>query len=360
MTNKKTLKLIFEDGTTHTGQPFGHEGAVAGEVVFNTAMVGYTESLTDPSYAGQILVMTYPLIGNYGIPGNEKEDNIPAFLESYKIHIAGLIVSDYVDEYSHWNAKKSLSDWLKEHEIPAITGVDTRALTNLLREKGTITGKITSDNMDVEWFNPKDINIVEKVSTKSIREYGSGKYRIILVDCGVKNNIIRNLVNRDSTVKVVPWDYDFNNENYDGLFISNGPGDPMNCMATIQNIKTALSKNTPIYGICLGNQLLALAAGATTHKLKYGHRSHNQPVIKVDSDTCYITSQNHGYAIDANTLPSDWEVLFKNLNDETIEGIKHKTLPYFSSQFHPEAAGGPTDTEFLFDEFMQLVKKHSK
>ncbi len=358
MINNNKLRLILEDGTFFTGKPFGFERATAGEVVFNTAMVGYTESLTDPSYAGQILVITYPIIGNYGIPGDERENDIPSFHESYKIHIAGLIVSNYVDEYSHWNAKKSLSEWLKEHKVPAITGVDTRALTKLLREKGTINGKIVENNKDVDWFNPKDTNVVKDVSTQVVREYGQGKYKIILVDCGVKNNIIRNLLKWDTTVKVVPWDYNFNEEEYDGLFISNGPGDPMNCQKTIQHLKTALVREKPIYGICLGNQLLALAAGATTYKLKYGHRSHNQPVLKVDTNTCYITSQNHGYAIDANSLPSNWKVLFKNLNDRTIEGIKHKTLPFFSSQFHPEAAGGPTDTEFLFDEFLQLVQAH--
>jgi carbamoyl-phosphate synthase small subunit len=321
-------------------------------------MVGYTESLTDPSYAGQILVMTYPIIGNYGIPGNEQEYHIPKFHESYKIHVAGLIVSNYVHEYSHWNAKKSLSDWLKQYEIPTITGIDTRALTKHLREKGSANGKITSNSSDIDWFNPKNINIVEKVSCKEVNKYGNGKYKIILVDCGVKNNIIRNLVKRDATVKVVPWDYNFNNEDYDGLFISNGPGDPMKCSATIENLKIALQRKKPIYGICLGNQLLALAAGASTFKLKYGHRSHNQPVLQVGTNRSFITSQNHGYAINSNTLPNDWEILFKNLNDETVEGIKHKRLPYFSSQFHPEAAGGPTDTEFLFDDFMKLVEKY--
>jgi carbamoyl-phosphate synthase small subunit len=230
----KDLILTLEDGTEFIGQSFGHFGNVAGEVVFNTAMVGYTESLTDPSYAGQILVMTYPIIGNYGIPGNELENHIPNFHESYKIHVAGLIVSNYVHEYSHWNAKKSLSDWLQEYKIPAVTGVDTRALTKHLREKGTANGKITSGNSDIDWFNPKNINIVKEVSSKDVNEYGNGNYKIILVDCGVKNNIIRNLIKRDATVKVVPWDYNFNNEDYDGLFVSNGPGDPMKCQVRLR------------------------------------------------------------------------------------------------------------------------------
>jgi carbamoyl-phosphate synthase small subunit len=355
---KDSMKLVLEDGTEIKGQSFGYEGSIAGEVVFNTAMVGYTESLTDPSYAGQILVLTYPLIGNYGIPGYEIKDGLPAFHESNRIHIAGLVVSSYVHEHSHWNAGKSLSDWLIENNIPAITGVDTRVLTKYLRNKGTVNGKIVMGYADVDWFNLKDTNIVEKVSINKTQEYGTGKQKIILVDCGVKNNIIRNLVKRDATVKVVPWNYDFNKEEYDGLFISNGPGDPIKCETTINNLRQALQREKPIYGICLGNQLLALAAGASTYKLKYGHRSHNQPVLKVDTDTCYITSQNHGYAIDANSLPDNWEVLFKNLNDDTVEGIKHKTKPFFSSQFHPEAAGGPTDTEFLFDEFMQYVREY--
>lgn len=354
----KNVTLKLEDGTAFTGTSFGHEGAVAGEVVFNTAMVGYTESLTDPSYAGQILVMAYPLIGNYGIPGSQQENKLPKFHESHKIHVAGLVVSEYVNEHSHWNAEKSLSDWLKEHKIPAIQGVDTRALTKHLREKGSANGKITYNNTHVDWFNPKNTNIVKEVSCKEVKKYGSGKYKIILVDCGVKNNIIRNLIKRNATVKVVPWDYNFNNEDFDGLFISNGPGDPMNCQNTIKNLTTALQHKKPIYGICLGNQLLALAAGASTFKLKYGHRSHNQPVIRTGTNNCFVTSQNHGYAINGNSLPNDWEVLFENLNDGTVEGIKHKNHPYFSSQFHPEAAGGPVDTEFLFDEFMELVQKH--
>ncbi len=355
----KSIRLVLRDGSEFEGKSFGHDNSSAGEVVFNTAMVGYTESLTDPSYAGQILVMTYPIIGSYGIPGNDVEKGIKKYMESYKIHVSGLIVSHYVDEYSHWNAKKSLSDWLKEHKIPAITGIDTRELTKRLRENGTIEGKIIYNEKDTKWNNPKDFNVVEKVSISKVELYGEGKYKIILVDCGVKNNIIRNLIKRDATVKLVPWDYDFNNEEFDGLFISNGPGDPKKCTTTISNIKKALSNHKPIYGICLGNQLLALAAGANTYKLKYGHRSHNQPVLKVGTNTCFITSQNHGYAIHENSLPPDWEVLFANLNDETIEGIKHKSKPFFSSQFHPEAAGGPTDTEFLFDDFMNLVKEEN-
>ncbi len=353
----EVVKLILEDGTEYTGKSFGSLRAVSGEVVFNTSMTGYPESLTDPSYKGQILTLTYPLIGNYGVPGSEEKDGMPAFYESYAIHISGLIVSDYSFDYSHWNAKMSLDEWLKKHDIPGIYGIDTRALTKRLREKGTMLGKIICEGKDVPMYDPGKENLVAQVSTKEVKVYGNGKYKITLIDCGVKYNIIRNLIERDCTVSLVPWDYDFTNDEYDGLFISNGPGDPKMCTATIKYLAKAYEKNKPVYGICLGNQLMALAAGADTYKLKYGHRSHNQPVILKDTDKAYVTSQNHGYAINNNTLPKDWEPLFLNLNDNTNEGIKHKTKPFFSSQFHPEASSGPVDTEFLFDDFLGKVKE---
>jgi carbamoyl-phosphate synthase small subunit len=279
--------------------------------------------------------------------------------ESYALHISGLIVCDYSKSYSHWNAEKSLGDWLKEHKIPGISGIDTRELTKILREKGTMLGKILYDDQDIELYDPNLDNLVSMVSIKEKKVFGSGKYKIILIDCGVKYNIIRNLIKRDATVILVPWDYDFTNEEYDGLFISNGPGDPKQCKITINHLKKAYQVNKPIYGICLGNQLMALASGADTYKLKYGHRSHNQPVIRKGTNKAYITSQNHGYATDNNTLTADWEPLFINLNDETNEGIRHKSKPFFSSQFHPEASSGPTDTEFLFDMFMETVKKYA-
>lgn len=352
----KAIKLILEDGSEFSGFSFGSENSVSGEVVFNTAMVGYTESLTDPSYKGQILVLTYPLIGNYGVPGGEKSDGLEKFYESFSMHISGLIVSDYTEEYSHWNAQMSLGQWLKQNQVPGIYGIDTRELTKILREKGTMLGKIIFDNKDVPLYNPSAENLVAKVSTPEKKIFGNGKYKVVLIDCGVKYNIIRSLIKRDSTVTLVPWDYDFNQEAYDGLFISNGPGDPKQCTATIANLKKAFEGKKPITGICLGNQLMALAAGADTYKLKYGHRSHNQPCIQVGTDRAFVTSQNHGYATDNKTLTSDWEPLFINLNDETNEGVKHKIKPFFSSQFHPEASSGPTDTEFLFDMFMDNVK----
>ena len=353
----REVKLILEDGTEFIGQSFGCEKSVSGEVVFNTSMTGYPESLTDASYKGQILTLTYPLIGNYGVPGDAQENDLFKFYESYQLHITGLIISDYTEEYSHWNAVQSLGKWLKDQEIPGICGIDTRALTKILREKGTMLGKIEFTGDAVELYDPNKDNLVDQVSIKEKKVYGNGKYKIVLIDCGVKYNIIRNLIERDATVTLVPWNYDFTREDYDGLFISNGPGDPKMCKETIKNLGIAYNLEKPICGICLGNQLMALAAGADTYKLKYGHRSHNQPVIQVGTDTAFITSQNHGFATNNNTLPNQWEPLFINLNDQTNEGIRHKTKPFFSSQFHPEASSGPTDTEFLFDMFMDEVKK---
>ena len=355
---QKEVRLILEDGKEFVGFSFGKEQSVSGEVVFNTAMTGYPESLTDPSYKGQILVLTYPIVGNYGVPSKLKADNLYKYFESYALHISGLIICDYTASYSHWNADKSLGEWLKEYKAPGIYGIDTRALTKILREQGTMLGKVVFDGEDIDFYDPNKDNLVAQVSTDKKTIYGSGKYRILLIDCGVKYNIIRNLLKRDTTVIVVPWDWDISGEDYDGLFISNGPGDPMMCDKTIANIKKALDKDTPIYGICLGNQLMGLAAGAVTYKLKYGHRSHNQPVIQVGTNKAYVTSQNHGFAIDNSTLPEKWKPLFINLNDNTNEGMKHISKPFFSSQFHPEASGGPTDTEFLFDQFIELVKKY--
>ena len=355
---QKEVRLILEDGKEFVGFSFGKEQSVSGEVVFNTAMTGYPESLTDPSYKGQILVLTYPIVGNYGVPSKLKADNLYKYFESYALHISGLIICDYTASYSHWNADKSLGEWLKEYKAPGIYGIDTRALTKILREQGTMLGKVVFDGEDIDFYDPNKDNLVAQVSTDKKTIYGSGKYRILLIDCGVKYNIIRNLLKRDTTVIVVPWDWDISREDYDGLFISNGPGDPIMCDKTIDNIKKALDKDTPIYGICLGNQLMGLAAGAVTYKLKYGHRSHNQPVIQVGTNKAYVTSQNHGFAIDNSTLPEKWKPLFINLNDNTNEGMKHISKPFFSSQFHPEASGGPTDTEFLFDQFIELVKKY--
>ena len=357
MTEVQDIKVVLEDGSEFIGKSFGAPESVAGEVVFNTAMTGYPESLTDPSYKGQILVLTYPLIGNYGVPVSEEIGGILKYYESDKIHISGLVISDYSFDYSHWNAEGSLAGWLKENKVPGIFGIDTRALTKKLREKGTMLGKIVVNDKDVEWYDPNVNNLVAAVSTKKKEVYGDGKYKVLLVDCGVKNNIIRHFLEKDTTVIRVPWDTDLSEEEYDGLFISNGPGDPKMCIKTIKQLEIAIDEDTPVFGICLGNQLLSLASGADTYKLKYGHRSHNQPVLKVGTNRAYITSQNHGFAVDNDTLGDEWEPLFININDQTNEGMKHKTKPIFSTQFHPEASGGPTDTAFLFDEFIAMIKK---
>lgn len=356
----KKIKLVLEDGSEFQGFSFGAQKSVAGEIVFNTAMTGYPESLTDPSYKGQILVATYPLIGNYGVPTKGEEDKMLAHYESDKIQVQAFVISDYSKEFSHWNAEKSLNDWMLENDVPGIYGIDTRQLTKILSQKGSMLGKIIVDDYDVDFYDPNKENLVAQVSICEKQVYGNGKYRILLIDCGVKNNIIRQLLKRDATVIRVPWDYDIFTEEYDGLFISNGPGNPKKCTITVENLKLAYEKGNPIFGICLGNQLMALANGADTYKLKYGHRSHNQPVLQVGTERAYITSQNHGYAVDSKSLTDDWMPSFINLNDKTNEGFRHKTKPFFSSQFHPEASGGPTDTEFLFDEFMDMVKKYSK
>ena len=368
----REARLILSDGTVFVGRSFGFEADTVGEVVFNTAMTGYPESLTDPSYAGQILVTTFPLIGNYGVPsltpdpspkgeGSDYNRALPV-LESERIHVKGLIVADYSEQFSHWNAKESLAAWLKREKIPAITGIDTRRLTKVLREHGVMMGRISltpdpSPKGEGSEYSEDygSVNWVEKVSCKEVIRYneGAGK-RVVLVDCGMKANIIRCLVRRGIEVIRVPWDYDFNALDFDGLFLANGPGDPEQCGKTVEHIRTFLNNKEvrPCMGICLGNQLLARAAGANTYKLKYGHRSHNQPVREVGTNRCYITSQNHGYAVDDATLPADWEPLFVNMNDGSNEGIRHKTNPWFSAQFHPEACSGPTDTEWMFDEFI--------
>ena len=385
----RNVTLILDDGSRFHGKSFGYEKPVAGEVVFNTAMTGYPESLTDPSYAGQLMTLTYPLVGNYGVPPFTVEPNgLATFMESERIHAEAIIVSDYSEDFSHWNAVESLADWLKREQVPGITGIDTRELTKVLREHGVMMGRIFFDDVENEIDNSQltidnyeDVNYVDRVSCKEIIVY-TGKEsplhfpittptaqlncqlstvncqlkRVVLLDCGVKSNILRCLLMRDVEVIRVPWDYDYNELEFDGLFISNGPGDPDTCDAAVQNIRRAMkNEKLPIFGICMGNQLLSKAGGAKIYKLKYGHRSHNQPVRMVGTERCFITSQNHGYAVDNTTLTEDWEPLFINMNDGSNEGIRHKRNPWFSAQFHPEAASGPTDTEFLFDEFVKLL-----
>ena len=358
----KKATLILEDGSRFEGESFGAEKPVTGEVVFNTAMTGYPESLTDPSYAGQLMVLTYPLVGNYGVPPfSIAENGLPTYMESERIHAEALIVSDYSEAFSHWNARESLGDWLKREQIPGLTGIDTRRLTKVLREHGVMMGKVVFDAQEESFCNYPDyahVNYVDQVSCKEVIRYNEGAGRkVVLIDCGVKANILRLLLKRGVEVIRVPWNYDFHALEYDGLFISNGPGDPDTCEAAVKNISRAMQdEHLPIFGICMGNQLLAKAGGASVYKLKYGHRSHNQPVRMVGTNRCFITSQNHGYAVDSDTLAGEWEPWFVNMNDGSNEGIRHRTNPWFSVQFHPEAASGPTDTAFLFDEFVELLK----
>lgn len=346
----KKAHLLLKDGTTLAGTSFGAPISAAGEVVFNTGMVGYPESLTDPSYCGQILTFTYPLIGNYGIGDTG--------FESKKIQVKGLVVSEYSENFSHWDAKKSLSKWLKEYNIPAITGIDTRALTQKIRSHGTMLGKIIVENTEEpEFYDPDLENQVAKVSINKPKIYKKGQKKIICVDCGMKNNILKSLLERDVTVIRVPWNYDFIEEGteFDGIFLSNGPGDPALLTELISILKKAFKLKKPIFGICMGTQIMALASGAKTYKLKFGHRAQNQPCIDLETGRCYITSQNHGFAIKEKSLKPGWKVWLKNANDKTVEGIKHKTLPFFSCQFHPEATPGPTDTAHFFDEFIRML-----
>ncbi len=354
----KKATLTLQDGTSFAGYSFGAEKNIIGEVVFNTAMNGYPESLTDPSYMGQIMVMTYPMVGNYGVPSNAiSSDGIALHLESERIYMQAIVVADYSEEYSHWNASCSLAEYLQKENTVGLSGIDTRALTKHLREHGSQKGTIVIEEVEASAVDEhwEEQNLVAKASTQEVIYYGSGAKKIVLIDCGVKHNIIRQLLREDTTVIRVPWDYDFTLLEYDGIFVSNGPGNPEMCTKTVEHLRKAIEGDKPLYGICMGNQLLSLAAGAQIYKLKYGHRSHNQPVRMVGTNQCYITSQNHSFAVDGSTLNGEWEEWFINLNDQSNEGIKHKTKPFRSVQFHPEACGGPKDTLFLFEEFLSLL-----
>jgi carbamoyl-phosphate synthase small subunit len=338
----KKAVLRLADGATFEGcMVQGYGGDMAGEVVFTTGMTGYDLSLTDPSYAGQILVFTYPLIGNYGISPESE-------WESEKVHAAGVVVSEACANWSHANSIASLAQWLKEQNVPLLTDVDTRAITKHIRSHGAIAGVIER-KVSRKRIPPSSSPYV---TVPEPRVYNpAGKKTIVLVDCGMKRNILRTLEAAHYRVKRVPWDYDYSSEAFDGVFLSNGPGDPVEYQAAVRVLQKVLKKNKPIFGICLGSQLLGLAAGAKTYKLPFGHRSHNQPCQELPSQRAYITSQNHGYAIDANSLPRGWRVSFRNLNDNSVEGIEHISKPWFAVQFHPEAHPGPVDTQYLFERF---------
>jgi carbamoyl-phosphate synthase small subunit len=362
-TSRKTAKLILEDGNIFEGNSFGYHKSIAGEVVFNTGMMGYPETLTDPSYKGQILVMTYPLVGNYGIPEmvmiNDESlqwHGIPKNFESDKIQIEALIISEESEAYNHWTAVESLSSWLQKFKVPGLSGIDTRRLTKILREHGTMLGKIEIAKDNIEFYNPDVDDLISQVTVPRMEKYGTGKKRIMLIDCGCKKSILTNLLKRDVTVIRVPYDYDFDKEDFDGIVISNGPGNPVVYKKLVSSVKKLLLKQVPVLGICMGHQILSLAAGAKTYKLKYGHRSQNQPVKEFNSNKCYVTSQNHSFAVNTKSLPKGWLPWFDNLNDGSNEGVRHEKLPFRSVQFHPEATPGPVDTSFIFDDFLKDVK----
>jgi len=362
--------LELEDGTRLAGSSFGHFGQASGEVVFSTGMTGYVESLTDPSYRGQILVMTYPLIGNYGVPDKADADRF----ESDRIQVAGLVVARCHDDSSHAGAARSLPEWLASEEIPGVEGIDTRHLTLRLREHGTMLGRILPADVPAAelapMYDPNRVDVVSTVTvaepvlwdgqaTKNEQRETKNEKRVILVDCGVKHSIRRELLARGVEVRQVPSNWDYTGEPFDGILVSNGPGNPEQCKATIETLRRAMALGRPMLGICLGTQLMALAAGARTYKLRYGHRGQNQPCRESGTNRCRLTSQNHGYAVDARTLPDDWQVWFTNINDGSVEGIRHKRRPFAGAQFHPEASPGPRDSRDLFDRFVESLGQGS-
>lgn len=361
----KRARLVLQDGTEFPGEAFGAMQATAGEVVFQTGMVGYPEALTDPSYCGQLLVLTYPLVGNYGVPDTSLLDTngLPKNVESRRVWVAGLVVGEVCEQPSHWAASRTLNQWLIAEGICGIQGIDTRALTKKIREHGSLLGKIVVDGGDdPAFYDPNKVNLVDQVSIKEPRIYNpDGEVRVLVVDLGLKNNQLRCLLKRRACVTVVPWDHQLDPTQYDGLFLSNGPGDPQMCSTTVEHLRSvmAASVTKPIFGICLGHQLLSVAAGCGTYKMKYGNRGHNQPCMHEGSRRCFITAQNHGYAVDTATVPPDWVSLFTNKNDGSNEGLVHRSMPFFSVQFHPEHCAGPEDLESLFDVFLEAARQAS-
>ena len=370
--SKKKAFLVLEDGTLFTGIGFGAAMKTSGEVVFSTGMVGYPEALTDPSYKGQILNLTYPLVGNYGVPSNDLSFGLPLYFESNRIQTSGLIIHELCTEPYHWASKRTLDKWLQDEGIPGISGIDTRRLTKKLRTHGVMLGILQVCEADEEPNvdallkeagsipDPNLTDLVKEVSVKEPVSYNvDGMNTAVLIDTGVKNNIIRNFLKRGINVVRVPYDFsakEILEYKPNGIIISNGPGDPKKCVVTVQSVKE-LAEKMPTMGICLGNQILMLAMGGDTYKLKFGHRSQNQPALDLKTKRCYITTQNHGYAIEMNCFEkTPLECWFVNADDKTVEGIKHRTKPVFAVQWHPEASPGPYDTGFLFDEFIRLME----
>jgi carbamoyl-phosphate synthase small subunit len=367
--SQKTKKavLVLEDGTFFVGKGFGGIRKIAGEVVFSTSMVGYPEALTDPSYKGQILTLTYPLVGNYGVPPYEQDLGIPLYFESDHIQTSGLIIHELCTEPHHWASTRTLDKWLQDENVPGISGIDTRRLTKKLRTHGVMLGVLEvcqeGQEPDINALlnevkqvtDPNATDLVREVSVREPVHYKvNGKRTVALIDCGLKNSILRNLLKRGVDVIRVPYDFsarEILEYKPHGVFLSNGPGDPKNCIKTIRTTGELVEK-VPLMGICLGAQILALSQGGDTYKLKFGHRAQNQPALDLKTGRCYITTQNHGYAIDVNCLgKTTLECWFINANDKTVEGVQHKNKPVFAVQWHPEASPGPYDTEFLFDIF---------
>lgn len=350
---KSKSYLLLEDGTQFEGTLFGADVPTSGEVVFSTGMTGYPEALTDPSFFGQILVLTFPLVGNYGVAASSQTKHNP--FESTKIQAKALIISEYSNHYDHHQANKSLSNWLKKEGITGLSGIDTRALTKHLRENGSMLGKIVVNKHEPAFFNPNTTTLLNEVSIHKPEYIGEGDKTVALLDCGCKRSILNHLTATGVRVLRLPWNWDISGEKIDGLLISSGPGDPAQCLPVIKQAAAALESGLPTFGICLGHQIMALAGGAETYKLKFGHRSQNQPVMDEVTKQCYITSQNHGYAVKTSTLPANWQPWFTNLNDGTNEGLIDKSGRFFSVQFHPEAAPGPYDTTFLFHKFTGIL-----
>ncbi|MBL0691738.1 MAG: glutamine-hydrolyzing carbamoyl-phosphate synthase small subunit [SAR324 cluster bacterium] len=353
----KKTRLVLQNGLIFEGEAFGYEKPASGELIFNTGMVGYAETLSDPSYKGQILVFTYPLIGNYGIFSDQQQKgDIPINFESEKIHVAGVVVNSFSEDYYHYQAKMSFDSWLKKLKIPAITGVDTRAITLNISNSGSRLAKIESEEENYPFFDPNKENLVKEVSIKAPKFYDAhGDKTVLIVDTGMKSNILRYVLSKKINVQRVPWNYDFKHLKFDGILLGNGPGNPELIKETIAILQTQLTQEKPILGICLGHQLLAIAGGASTYKMKFGHHSQNQPCVLVGTKRVFITSQNHGFAVDESSFTDDWQPWFFNANDGSNEGMRHKSKPFFSVQFHPEASPGPTDTNFILDEFLALL-----